>query len=151
MEPSSSMPHSQGLSNNPYPSEIEFYFGYKWNFAKVRLQLLSNTTNWFRGLWNLVVQCRIHKSSPIIPILSWISPIPRIDTYSLRLILILSYHLRLYVSIFFDLQLPPLAPHIVCFSNHQGAVFFFLLLSLPSSVLQWHHEWGNFLDRKSVV
>ena len=46
------------------------------------------------------------------------------------------------VSIFFDLQLPPLAPNISsCFSNHLGAVFFFfLLLSLPSSVLQWHHQ-----------
>ena len=27
------------------------------------------------------VQCRIHKGSPIIPILSRINPIPRIDTY----------------------------------------------------------------------
>ena len=50
------------------------------------------------------------------------------------------------VYIFFDLQLPPLAPKIFfSFSNHQGPVFFlFLLLSLPSSVLQWHHEGGNF-------
>jgi hypothetical protein len=32
-----------------------------------------------------------------------------------------------------------------CFSNHQGAVFF-LLLSLPSSVLQWHQEEGNFFS-----
>ena len=31
-----------------------------------------------------------------------------------------------------------------CFSNHRGAVFFFLLLSLPSSFLQWHHEEDNF-------
>ena len=52
------------------------------------------------------------------------------------------------VSIFFDLQLPPLAPNIFsCLSNHLGAVFFFfLLLSLPSSVLQWHHEGGNFFS-----
>ena len=35
-----------------------------------------------------------------------------------------------------------------CFSNHLGAVFsfFFLLLSLPSSVLQWHHVEGNFFS-----
>ena len=30
---------------------------------------------------NPEVQCRIHKGSPIIPILSRINPIPRIDTY----------------------------------------------------------------------
>ena len=48
---------------------------------------------------------------------------------------------------FFDLQLPPLAPNIFCFLNHLGAVFFFfLLLSLPSSALQWHHEGGNFFS-----
>ena len=50
----------------------------------------------------------------------------------------------------FDLQLPPLASNIVFFFIiHQGAVFFiffFLLFSLPSSVLQWHHEGGNFFS-----
>ena len=30
---------------------------------------------------NPAVQCHIHKGSLIIPILSWINPIPRIDTY----------------------------------------------------------------------
>ena len=48
-----------------------------------------------------------------------------------------------------DLQFPPLTSIIFfCFSNHQGSVFlFFLLFSLPSSVLQWHHEEGNlFLE-----
>ena len=45
----------------------------------------------------------------------------------------------------FYLQLPPLAPNIFsCFLNHVGAVFFFfLLLSLLSSVLHWHHEGVN--------
>jgi hypothetical protein len=33
------------------------------------------------GLWNPEVQCRIHEDSPIIPILSRINPITRIDTY----------------------------------------------------------------------
>ena len=32
-------------------------------------------------VWNPEVQCRIHKGSPIIHILSRINPIPRIDTY----------------------------------------------------------------------
>ena len=49
------------------------------------------------------------------------------------------------VSIFFDLQLLPLVPNIFfCFSNHQGAVFFFFLpLTLPPYILQWHHEGSN--------
>jgi hypothetical protein len=49
-------------------------------------------TNYLHGLWNPEVQCRIHKGSPIIPILSRINPFARI---SLRSILILSSHLRL--------------------------------------------------------
>jgi hypothetical protein len=51
-------------------------------------------------------------------------------------------------SIYFDLQLPLLVLNIFsCFSNHQGPMFIvFLLLSLPSSVLQWHHERCNFFS-----
>ena len=33
------------------------------------------------GLWNPEVQCRIHKSSLIIPIVGRINRVPRIDTY----------------------------------------------------------------------
>ena len=44
------------------------------------------------------VQCRIHKDSPIIPILSRINLIPRNDPISLRSILILSSYLRLGLS-----------------------------------------------------
>jgi hypothetical protein len=45
-----------------------------------------------------------------------------------------------------DPQLPPLAPNILfSFSNHQGALLFFLL-SLLSYVFQWHHEGGNFFS-----
>ena len=33
------------------------------------------------GIWVPEVQCRIHKGSPIIPILGRINAIPRIDTY----------------------------------------------------------------------
>ena len=44
---------------------------------------------------NPEVKCHIHKGSPIVSILSRIDPIPRIDTYFLRSILILSPHLRL--------------------------------------------------------
>ena len=38
-------------------------------------------TNQLHGLWNLEVQYCIHKGSQIIPILSWINPILRIDTF----------------------------------------------------------------------
>ena len=43
--------------------------------------LLKKLTNKLYGLWNPEVQCRIYKGSPIIPILSRINPITRIDTY----------------------------------------------------------------------
>jgi hypothetical protein len=33
-----------------------------------------------------------------------------------------------------------------CFPNHNGPVFFFLGLSVPSSVFQYHHEGGNFFS-----
>ena len=51
-------------------------------------------------------------------------------------------------SVIQELWRPPLAPSIFfCFSNHQGSVlFFFLILSLPLSVFQWHHEKGNFFS-----
>ena len=41
---------------------------------------LIMVSNQIHGLWNPEVQCHIHKGSPIIPILSRINPIPRIDT-----------------------------------------------------------------------
>ena len=47
-------------------------------------------------LWNPEVKCRIHKGSPIIPILNRINPVPRTDTFlSLRSILKLLSHLHL--------------------------------------------------------
>ena len=46
-------------------------------------------------LLNAMFQWRIHKGSPIIYILSRINPIPYIDTYFFRSILILSSHLCL--------------------------------------------------------
>ena len=42
-------------------------------------------TNELHGLWNLEVQCRIHKGSPMILILSRINPIPRIDNYFFKI------------------------------------------------------------------
>ena len=53
MEPEGLMPHSQELTNNTY---------HKQNYFKYN--------NYHHGLWNLEVQFRIHKSSPIILILS---------------------------------------------------------------------------------
>ena len=37
--------------------------------------------NYLHSLWNPEVQCRIHKGSPIIPILTRINPITHIDIY----------------------------------------------------------------------
>ena len=37
----------------------------------------------------------IQKGSPIVPILSRINPIPHIDSYFLKVLLILSFHLRI--------------------------------------------------------
>ena len=51
--------------------------------------------------------------------------------------------------ILFDLKLPPLAVSIIfCFSNQQGAMFFFFkLFSFPSFILQWYLEEGTlFLE-----
>ena len=53
-------------------SRKPLYYNIPVNFMLVRYEL--------RGLWNPEDQCRIQKGSPVIPILSRINPIPRIDT-----------------------------------------------------------------------
>ena len=69
--------------------------------------IISEFSSQFRGLLNLEIQCRIYKGPPIIIILSRINPIPRIDTYSLRSITILSSHIRLGLPKgFFPVGLP---------------------------------------------
>ena len=52
-------------------------------------------SNWFHNLWNPEVQCWIHKSSLIFPILSRINQNSLWTPMSLRSILILSSHLHL--------------------------------------------------------
>ena len=63
--------------------------------------------NYLYDLWNPKVQCRIHKGSPIIPILSRINPIPRMDTHIFK--------------IHFNIVLPsttrPSKRHIYCWFN----------------------------------
>ena len=48
---------------------------------------------------NLEVQFRIHKGSAIIPILSQINPIPRIDTYLLLLFFVYIFLMFLHISV----------------------------------------------------
>ena len=84
------MPHLQGLSNNPYPEKnhpSSLYFTHFFILIlSSHLQLRfpkgifpTDLINLLRGLWNPEVQYRILKGSPIIPILSRINKIPRID------------------------------------------------------------------------
>ena len=56
--------------------------------------LISYLSKQLHGLWNPEAQCHIHKGSPIIHIPSGINPIPRIDIYRTKSILILTSHLR---------------------------------------------------------
>ena len=53
------------------------------------------TSNWLYGLWNPEVQCRFHEGSLIIPILSQINPISRIDNYFFKVHSNIFPHLRL--------------------------------------------------------
>ena len=55
------------------------------------VDLPAKIANYLQCLWNPEVQCRIHKRSPIIHILSRINRISRMIPISLGSILILSY------------------------------------------------------------
>ena len=50
-----------------------------------RVILKNPQTNQRHGLWDPKIQHRIHKGSPVIPILSWINLIPQIDIYSFKI------------------------------------------------------------------
>jgi hypothetical protein len=76
MESGGSIPHLQGLSSNSYPDPNQL-----------------NSTNY--GLWNPEVQSRIHKGSPVIPILSRINSISGIDIYFIKVHSNIVFNLRL--------------------------------------------------------
>ena len=61
------------------------YNNYKydsWVVYRISLALIYVFyPNYLHGLWNTEVQFHLHKESRIIPILSRINSIPRIDTY----------------------------------------------------------------------
>ena len=71
----------QDLEENIWDQE-----GWEWGGEKAPIFLVStHNTNKLQDLWNPEVQYRIHKGSPIIPILSRVNPIPRIDAYFLKI------------------------------------------------------------------
>ena len=59
-----------------------------------KIYFFKYLTNYLHGLWNPEVQCRIHKDSPTIPILSRINPNTRIDTYRFKVRSNIVSHLR---------------------------------------------------------
>ena len=62
-------------------NEAFFKYFYSGVVSSTLLFIVISKSNQFLGLWNTVVQCLIHKGSPIIRILSRINWIPRIDTH----------------------------------------------------------------------
>ena len=85
MQSGGSMPHSQGFSNNPYPEPKQHKHVNVGTFRergrdKDRKKEIErkNSTNYIT-YGTREVQCRIYKSSPIIPIPSRINPIPRMS------------------------------------------------------------------------
>ena len=61
-------------------------------FLRIHLGIFCRFTCWnientiyLYDLWNPEVQCRIHKGSPVVPILSRINPLARIDTYFFKI------------------------------------------------------------------
>ena len=107
------------------------YIGYKFCFSCINYTSSLHGSQFFFLLFlllSLLSKLPINRSKDLC-------------TTSLCSIDKLPFHLFRY-------QIPTLAHNIFfCFSNHQGAVFFFfLLLSIASSILQWHHEVGNFFS-----
>ena len=82
-------------------------------------------------LWNPEVQCRTHKDSSVIPILSRINPIPRIDTYFFKVSIFLPWS--------FQITYPALRPRVI-FLNKDGFYSVRLLASRQIGKLE-DHSW----------
>ena len=67
MKTGGSMPHSQGLSNNPYPEPNQPNFSY-YNFFRVHSNIVLHLSLGLpKGLFSLGLPIRILKSTPIFP------------------------------------------------------------------------------------
>ena len=107
--------------------------------ASCRYHVILNSSCWalkfllsldmiFKSVNNLQI-CRIHKDSPVIPILSQMNPIPRIDTYFFKVHPNIASHLRLGLPKgLFPAGVPV---------NILEALLSFSVLATDSDILHW--------------
>ena len=114
---------------------------------------ISNVQNFKKKLTVFEKNKNKRKFSPLTLNNFFLARMGSMGTFGILFILVYPWSPQIFSSVgifvilnvYFDRIITPVTPNIFsCFTIHQGALFFFsLLLSLPSSVLEWHHEEGN--------